>query len=52
MDRNKSKKNKLKYEKPSLKSEELTAIAALCNGVSTGGRKASVPTCNASRLKS
>ncbi|MCM2279396.1 MAG: hypothetical protein NDJ89_15075 [Oligoflexia bacterium] len=40
------------YQKPALRSESLTAVAALCNGSSTGGRKATTPTCNASRLKS
>ncbi|MEK6577876.1 MAG: hypothetical protein AABZ55_01500 [Bdellovibrionota bacterium] len=32
-----------KYEKPSIKTENLTAVAALCNGTSTGGRKAVGP---------
>jgi hypothetical protein len=43
---------KAKYEKPALRSEKLTAVAALCNGTTTGSRKATTPACNASRLKS
>lgn len=42
-----------KYEKPEVRTESLTAVAALCNGTATGGRKATAPTpCQASRLKS
>lgn len=44
--------SKPKYEKPMIKSESLTAVAALCNGSSGGGRKATTPACNSSKLKS
>jgi hypothetical protein len=50
-----SEKPKARYEKPALKTESLTAVAALCNGSATGGRKAttSLPAnCSASKLKS
>lgn len=40
------------YEKPKVTSESLTAVAALCNGTAGGGRKATTPTCTASKLKS
>ncbi|MCM2323267.1 MAG: hypothetical protein NDJ90_08385 [Oligoflexia bacterium] len=40
------------YEKPAIASEALTAVAALCNGTTGGGRKATTPACTASRLKS
>ena len=40
------------YEKPVIKTEGLTAVAAVCNGTTSGGRKAATPLCNASRLKS
>ena len=40
---------KLKYAKPVIKTENLTAVATLCNGTTTGGRKASGP---CTRLKS
>jgi hypothetical protein len=43
---------KAAYERPSIRTESLTAVAAVCNGTTTGGRKATAPTCNASRLKS
>lgn len=43
---------KKKYTKPAIQSENLTAVAALCNGTSGGGRKATQPTCNAGKLKS
>lgn len=46
---------KLKYEKPSIKTESLTAVAALCNGVAGGGRKASTGApdfCVSNKLKS
>lgn len=45
-------KPKKKYEKPRLTSESLTAVAAVCNGVAGGGRKATTPVCNATKLKS
>lgn len=48
-------KGKLEYIKPLTQSEELMAFAAICNGVVTGGRKASVDTpdfCRADRLNS
>lgn len=43
---------KRQYEKPRVRSESLTAVAAVCNGTSTGGRKATSPACNTNRLKS
>jgi hypothetical protein len=43
---------KPKYRKPTIKTESLTAVAAVCNGIAGGGRKATTPTCNASKLKS
>lgn len=49
------KASKSPYQKPSLKTEELTAIAALCNGSASGGRKASTGSpdfCQSSKLKS
>jgi len=51
------KPQKLSYQKPEIKSEPLTTVAALCNGVTppTGGRKASTGApnfCQASKLKS
>lgn len=49
------KPSKKKYAKPTLRSESLTAVAAQCNGTTTGNRKASTgmpANCNASRLKS
>lgn len=56
---NKDKKvqlpGKRKYQKPSLKTESLTAIAAVCNGGTGGGRKATTGApnfCSASKLKS
>lgn len=48
-------KQKRKYAKPQLKTESLTAVAALCNGSKTGGRKATTAApdfCSSSRLKS
>ena len=51
--KNENKKSEKKiYEKPTVKTENLTAVAAVCNGTSTGGRKATAPTCNATKLKS
>jgi len=46
------KKKRREYKKPQIKTESLTAVAAVCNGTVTGGRKATTPTCNAARLKS
>lgn len=49
------KAEKKKYAKPTLRSESLTAVAAQCNGTTSGNRKASTgmpSNCNASRLKS
>ncbi len=46
---------KLEYHKPTVKTESLTTVAALCNGVATGGRKASTGApdfCGAAKLKS
>lgn len=51
----KPRKPKAKYSKPEIRTESLTAVAAICNGTSTFGRKASTtgPTpCQASKLKS
>ena len=48
-------KKKSKYEKPVKKTEPLTAVAAVCNGISGGGRKASTGSpgfCSATKLKS
>jgi hypothetical protein len=47
--------SKKKYEKPAIRSESLTAVAAVCNGSTAGQRKASTgapANCNAARLKS
>ena len=44
---------KAKYVKPGIKTEDLTVIAALCNGTSTGGRKATTGGgCETGNLKS
>jgi geranylgeranyl pyrophosphate synthase len=40
------------YEKPAVKTESLTAVAAVCNGTLSGGRKAAQPACNATKIKS
>ena len=43
------------YRKPTIRTESLTAVAAVCNGVSGGGRKSSttsIPSCNSTKLKS
>jgi hypothetical protein len=40
------------YEAPAIRTESLTAVAALCNGTTTGGRKATSPACNSTKLKS
>ncbi len=48
-------KKKRPYQKPTIVTEELMSFGALCNGTSTGGRKAAAgaPTfCNPSRLTS
>ena len=53
-DKNKSKKRK-EYKKPKLISEKLNAYGALCNGSTSGGRKASTGApsfCNSRRLNS
>jgi hypothetical protein len=50
-----SAKPKAAYEKPRLRTEKLTAVAALCNGTASGGRKASTGApsfCAANKLKS
>ncbi len=49
------KPSKRPYKKPVVKTEKLTAVAALCNGTTSGGRKVSVggpPVCTAGKLKS
>jgi len=51
----KKTKKKKKYIKPELTSEKLNAYGALCNGTTSGGRKASsgAPNfCNSRRLNS
>jgi hypothetical protein len=41
------------YERPAIKTESLTAVAALCNGLLSGGRKQSLVTgCLTGNLKS
>lgn len=48
-------KKKKPYEKPEIESEELLTFGALCNGATSGGRKASTggPNfCNAKKLTS
>lgn len=50
-----SKKTRKKYEKPTIDTETLNTYGAVCNGMSTGGRKATTlpPTpCNASKINS
>lgn len=47
------KKTKKKYKKPELKKEPLVTFGAVCNGTTTGQRKAAtVPpaNCNSARL--
>ena len=54
-DPNRPRKPKAKYSKPAIRTESLTAVAAVCNGTSTAGRKASTTggsPCSASKLKS
>ncbi len=49
------KPDKLKYQKPEIKTEPLTTVAALCNGSATGGRKATTGApnfCQVAKLKS
>lgn len=49
------KQPKKPYKKPVVKTESLTAVAALCNGTTTGSRKVSVggpPVCDTNKLKS
>ena len=51
----KKSKKKRKYEKPQLKIEKVMAFGALCNGMTTGGRKAIAgppDSCNTSKLLS
>lgn len=51
----KAPKKKRAYKKPEIKTESLTAVAAICNGSSAGGRKAAVGApafCSSSKLKS
>ncbi len=46
---------KLSYQKPEIKTEPLTTVAALCNGTVSGGRKATTGApnfCQAAKLKS
>ena len=48
-------KTKAKYKKPTIKTESLTAVAAVCNGATGGGRKSITGApdfCSASKLKS
>lgn len=52
---NSESKEKKKYIKPEVISEEIMAYGAVCNGQSRGGRKASVGApdfCNTNRLQS
>lgn len=54
-EKNTSSKTKKKYVKPSIQSDKLNSYGALCNGTTTGGRKASVTGpafCNSARLNS
>lgn len=51
----KKKADKSKYRKPTVRTESLTAVAAVCNGVAGSGRKASTGSpgfCTSSKLKS
>jgi hypothetical protein len=51
----KNRKPKARYEKPAMRTEPLTAVAAVCNGSATAGRKASTGApsfCSASKIKS
>lgn len=47
------KKNKKKYQKPTLTSEKIleAGLGATCNGTTTGGRKSATPACKATSLK-
>lgn len=55
-DNNSDKNSKKKaYIKPQIQSEKLNSYGALCNGTTTGGRKATVTAtafCNSTRLNS
>lgn len=54
-DEKKTETEKKTYCKPIVKTEALTAVAALCNGTTTAGRKVSTggtPACLATKLKS
>ena len=51
----KSQKPKAKYEKPEIKTESLTAVAAVCNGTTLASRKASTGApnfCLSTKIKS
>lgn len=51
----KKKAAKSKYRKPTIRSESLTAVAAVCNGIAGAGRKAGTGSpgfCSATKLKS
>ena len=43
---------KKKYIKPEITSEDLISFGAVCNGTSTGGRKASTVSCNRRKINS
>lgn len=51
--KNESKKNKKKYQKPTLTSEKIleAGLGATCNGTTSGGRKSATPACKATSLK-
>lgn len=54
-DLEKENKQKRKYVKPTIESEDLMAFGAVCNGTMKGGRKAAVGApsfCNANKLNS
>lgn len=54
-ERKPEKKEKRTYLKPEIQSEKLNSYGAICNGTSTGGRKATIAGpafCNAGRLNS
>lgn len=47
--------SKTKYRKPTVRTESLTAVAAVCNGATGGGRKGATTSpenCSATKLKS
>tara|TARA_Y100000590_G_scaffold470553_1_gene666282 strand:- start:3633 stop:3806 length:174 start_codon:yes stop_codon:yes gene_type:complete len=41
-EKDKKENKKKKYEPPQVRTQKLTAIASLCNGIGGGGRKSSV----------